>query len=58
MKKIIYTVKGVTGTLPELCQYFKISPNTVKTRLRRGFSIEEALLTPVQEKILNAFTRN
>lgn len=42
------TVRGVTGTIPELLKHFKlgISHSSVRRRLREGQSLEAALFTP------------
>ena len=44
----IYTVRGVTGNISKLSDYFGISKNTVKCRLRKGMSPEEAFTKPVK----------
>ena len=43
-----YTVKGYTGNLYELSKHFNINSRTVSSRLRRGWSVEEAILKPTQ----------
>lgn len=42
-----YTVRGVTGTIPELVAHFKVpaAASTVRQRKRRGLSIEAALFS-------------
>lgn len=43
-----HTVRGVTGTLPELADWFGVKKNTVYTRMRAyNMTLEEALTTPV-----------
>lgn len=44
----IYTVKGYTGNLYELSKLFNINSRTVSSRLRRGWSVEDAVLKPLQ----------
>lgn len=40
----VYTVRGVTGTVSEICNYFGVLPQTVSYRMKhRGMSIEEAI---------------
>ena len=38
-----YCYKGIWGTLPELCEAAHKNPNTVRWRMRKGQSIEEAI---------------
>lgn len=40
------TVQGVTGLLTELCKYFGKTESSVSTRMGKGMSLEEALLSP------------
>ena len=40
----VYTVLGVTGTLPELAKVFHVSATRMRSRLERGWTIEEAAL--------------
>lgn len=42
------TVRGVSGSIPELLAHFKIdvSPSTIRRRLAEGKTIEEALFAP------------
>lgn len=43
------TVRGVTGTIKELCEHFEASEGAVLTNMqRKGMSLEEALLSPRQ----------
>lgn len=43
------TVRGVTGTIKELCEHFEASEGAVLTNIqRKGMSLEEALLSPRQ----------
>lgn len=37
------TIKGVTGTVPELCKHFGVTESALDTRRRKGMSLEEAL---------------
>lgn len=44
-----YTVMGITGTIDELCDHFKVvGVQCVKYRMKEGMSIEKAMLTPKQ----------
>ena len=38
-----YTVNGMTGTIGQLCLKYKMSENTVRDRLKKGYPIERAL---------------
>ena len=38
-----YCYKGIWGTLPELCEAAHKNPNTVRWRMRKGQTIEEAI---------------
>lgn len=40
---------GESGSLEALAELFDVNFNTVKTRLRRGFSIDDALKVPIAE---------
>lgn len=40
------TVRGFTGTITELCEYFGKTESSVSTRRGKGMSLEEALLSP------------
>lgn len=40
-----YTVRGVTGCVPELCEHFHLVANRVYRRLWLGWSIENAMFT-------------
>lgn len=42
-----YTVRGVSGTLSELCAHFSVSatPRLVRQRITEGMSLDEALFT-------------
>jgi len=40
-----YTYKGVTGTLPELCQHFDKNLNLVRYKILWGFEIVSAMET-------------
>lgn len=46
----IRTVRGVTGTIPELVEHFKLSihVSTVQRRLRLGQRLDDALFTPAR----------
>ena len=43
-----YTVRGISGTFSELCEYFKpeVSTQTIRDRIKRGMSMEEAMFLP------------
>jgi len=41
-----YTVNGFTGSIPELCDHFGVSPQFIYYRRKRGMTLEEAFLTP------------
>jgi hypothetical protein len=47
-EKQLHTVRGVTGTIPELMQHFGVVVNhsTVSRRRRLGMTTEQALFTP------------
>lgn len=42
-KNRFYTINGETKTLTEWCEIYDKVPNTIRYRLKRGMSIEEAL---------------
>ena len=42
------TVAGVHGTILELCKHFGKTESSVSTRMAKGMSLEEALLSPPQ----------
>lgn len=42
------TVAGVRGTILELCKHFGKTESSVNTRMTKGMSLEEALLSPPQ----------
>jgi len=44
------TIDGETKTLREWCDYYFINYHTVQDRLKRGWSVEKALLTPVDTR--------
>ena len=46
----IFTARGFTGTVAEMATYFGINERTLRTRLRRGNSIEQAVTTEVDKK--------
>ena len=46
----IHTVGGVTGSRKELAEHFGISERTLYDRMKRGMSLEKALLTPVKKR--------
>ena len=49
--RIEYTVRGVTGNLPALCRHFNfVAKDTARFRIKRGMSVEEAVITPVVGK--------
>jgi hypothetical protein len=47
----IFTVKGFRACMTELAERFKISPNAVYSRLKRGWSIERAFTEPAKQRI-------
>lgn len=48
-QSIIFTVKGITACLIDLCDHFGMTKHYVRvwTRIQRGWTAEKALLTPV-----------
>lgn len=45
-----YTVKGITGTVKQLCAHFGVvSDSCVNYRISHGMSVEDAILTPKQK---------
>ena len=42
------TVLGITGTFREICSHFNKTECSVKTRMKRGYSLEDALLEKPQ----------
>lgn len=41
------TIRGVTGTIKELCKHFQVSESAVNTNMsRRGMTLEDALFAP------------
>ena len=42
-------INGETKCLNEWCRYYQLNRSTVKSRVRAGRSIEDALTTPVQQ---------
>lgn len=49
-RSLVFTVKGVTGCLIQLCEHFNMTAHykRVWTRIRRGWNPERALLTPIK----------
>lgn len=47
------TIKGETKTLQEWGEYVGIKPNTILCRIRKNWSNEEAIFTPLQKKGAN-----
>lgn len=45
----VLTIEGVPKTLVEWCETYSISANAVGLRLKRGWTIEEALATPTRK---------
>jgi hypothetical protein len=45
----VYTVKGVTGCIVELCEHFEISKHSFYTRRALGWSVEKSLTEPLRE---------
>lgn len=41
------------SSIREMCNYWNIKPGTYANRIRRGFSIKDALMTPVNKKQFN-----
>lgn len=48
-----YIIGGFKGTLEEIANKYKINPRTLQTRLRSGWTIERACLTPVDKSRSN-----
>ena len=46
-KPVLYTVDGVTATLPYHCKVYEINERTVRRRMQHGMTVEDALKTPV-----------
>lgn len=45
-----FTVRGVTGTLPQICKYFEVRVPTVTYRMEHmGMTLEEAIFTPTKK---------
>lgn len=40
----VYSLRGHTGTLPKLAKVFSVNETTVRSRLHRGLSLEEAFM--------------
>ena len=49
----VFTVRGVTGCVSELCEHFQSDYLRTTQRLLRHWSIERALFEPLQEKFSN-----
>lgn len=45
-----YTINGETRNLQQWCDYYSINRGTVVTRLKNGYSIEDALTKPLKIK--------
>ena len=45
-RKQIYTVDGYSGTIKQICDKYKINPETIKYRMKTGMTLEEALRKP------------
>lgn len=46
-KKAKYIVRGMEGTIEDLCKHFKVvCSQTARERIKKGFGIEEAVLMP------------
>lgn len=46
-KKAKYIVRGMEGTIEDLCRHFKVvCSQTARERIKKGFGIEEAVLMP------------
>ena len=45
----IYTVNGFSGTIKELGDYFSINWKTIATRMRNGWTVEQATSVPVKK---------
>ena len=44
-----FTVRGVTGTLPQICKYFEVLVPTVTYRMEHiGMTLEDAIFTPTK----------
>lgn len=56
----IFTVKGVSGGLRDLCEHFGVNYNTVYARIRKGMNVEEAInyalsLPPAKEPVIYTY---
>jgi len=45
-----YEINGETKTLAQWCEQYQIPPNTIQSRRKRGWSIEEAITTPAAKQ--------
>ena len=46
----LYVYKGYKGTVKDICLKYCLNYNTVKSRMRRGFSLEDAIEKPGGKK--------
>ena len=46
-----YTLNGITKNLQQWCDYYQINRGTVTTRLKNGWTIEDALKRPIQKNV-------
>lgn len=52
MRNQSYVVRGVRGTIVELCNYFKIATgDEALRRFKRGWVIEDAVCKPMGQKV-------
>jgi hypothetical protein len=47
---VIVTVRGITGSLPEVCEHFQVPCQMVRARIRRKKTMEDAFFTPKYSK--------
>lgn len=47
---VYYTIDGITKNLQQWCDYYNINRGTVVTRLKNGWTIEDALTKPVKKE--------
>ena len=47
-KPQVFTVDDKTAPLPVLCKLFRIGENVVRRRLALGWSVEDAVRTPIR----------
>ena len=47
-KRMTYSALGMEKTMPEWCEYSGLSESTIRARIRRGKTLEEAISYPWQ----------